>query len=146
MLGRRPRAAAEAPAGEAAAAAADTAVPVVTKRRWRTVGAPRQTTLSGYMVFLREQHRAGTEEVRKCATFRDKSRMITKLWNEMPEAAKQEYAAKGSKLRVVPHAEKLTVTKQGNGWQAYVKANYGKVKQLPFKKRLPAIAKLWEKK
>ena len=62
------------------------------------------------------------------------------VWNKLSAAQKAKYAAVGKRTKIAPKKKAPL-----NKWQKFVKTNYKSVKKLPFKKRVAAIAKKWNK-
>ena len=95
-------------------------------------------TLSGFNVFAKQAWKL--PKVASAKTFRAKSKIVNAAWNKLSAAQKAKYAAVGKRTKIAPKKKAPL-----NKWQKFVKKNYKSVKKLPFKKRVAAIAKKWNK-
>ncbi len=99
----------------------------------------RVRTLPAFGVFLKQTKGQFTGIP---ATQRAKK--LGSLYRNLSAADKAKLKAAGAKIKVVPRVKAPKAPRKLTAYNRFVKANYGKVKNLPFSKRLGAIAKLWK--
>ncbi len=81
-------------------------------------------------------------KVQAARGFRARSRIVHAAWARLSAPAKAKFASIAARTPLPVRRSRLGTS----SWHRYVKANYRSVKSLPFKKRLPALAKAWNKK
>ena len=117
-----------------------------TKTVTRLVAAPRRIQASSYAMFLKASK--GSKVLAGLAA-PARARALAKKWRALTVGEKRVFANKAKyvtfavKPKSANAVPKVRKTRKASKYALFVKANYSKVKNLPFTKRLGAIAKLW---
>jgi hypothetical protein len=102
----------------------------------RTSVALRVRTLSSFGAFLKQNKGLHLGAGRP--------QRLGKIWRALSTADKAKLAAAGAKIKVHPRVKAPKRPRKLSAYNKFVRANYSKVKRLPHKQRLGAIAKLWK--
>ncbi len=107
----------------------------------RSILSLTPTRMNGFAIFARSAWRLPA--ITKAGSFRARSKLVHAAWKRLPAGARAKFNSIAARTPLPVRKSRLGTS----AWHRFVKTNYRStaIKKLPFKKRLPAIAKLWQK-
>jgi hypothetical protein len=106
-----------------------------------TVAFLKPKVLPGFCVFASLAWKQ--PKVLAAPSFRARSAIVIAAWRKLTSAQQEKYNTVGKRT---PLSTKPKPPARISPWHRYVRANYAKVKRLPFEKRLSALAASWRAK